>query len=52
MRVGAVGRFPAMEVKLNGVMASTKPSSGRISVVLTNPSGLTSGCSWSWNSEA
>jgi hypothetical protein len=26
---GAVGRLPAMAVKLNGVIAYTKPSSGR-----------------------
>ena len=26
---GAVGRFPAIAVKLNGVIARTKPSSGR-----------------------
>ena len=26
-----MGRLPAIEVKLNGVMASTKPSSGRYS---------------------
>ena len=26
---GAVGRLPAIAVKLNGVMATTKPSSGR-----------------------
>ena len=26
---GAVGRLPAMAVKLNGVIATTKPSSGR-----------------------
>src|SRR5688572_26840031 len=28
---GAVGRLPAIEVKLNGVTANTKPSSGRYS---------------------
>jgi hypothetical protein len=28
---GAVGRLPAMAVKLNGVTAKTKPSSGRYS---------------------
>src|SRR5215831_11862832 len=28
---GAVGRFAAIEVKLNGVTAKTKPSSGRYS---------------------
>src|ERR671939_260556 len=31
MRAGAVGRFAAMEVKLKGVTAKTKPSSGRYS---------------------
>ena len=41
---GAVGRFPAIEVKLNGVMASTKPSSGRYSIRFQTP-GLDSGCS-------
>jgi hypothetical protein len=29
MIAGAVGRFPAIEVKLNGVTAKTNPSSGR-----------------------
>ena len=29
MIAGAVGRLPAMEVKLNGVTAKTNPSSGR-----------------------
>jgi hypothetical protein len=29
IRAGALGRFPAIAVKLNGVMAYTKPSSGR-----------------------
>jgi hypothetical protein len=29
MIAGAVGRFPAIAVKLNGVMATTNPSSGR-----------------------
>ncbi len=29
MIAGAVGRFTPMEVKLNGVTARTKPSSGR-----------------------
>ena len=29
MSAGAVGRLPAMAVKLNGVMAYTSPSSGR-----------------------
>ena len=29
IKAGAVGRFPAMDVKLNGVTAKTKPSRGR-----------------------
>ncbi len=29
---GAAGRLPAMEVKLKGVRANTKPSSGRNSL--------------------
>jgi hypothetical protein len=29
IRAGAVGRLPAIEVKLNGVIAYTKPSRGR-----------------------
>ena len=41
---GAVGRFPAMDVKLNGVTASTKPSSGRWSVRFQTP-GADTGCS-------
>jgi hypothetical protein len=41
---GAVGRLPAIEVKLNGVMASTKPSSGRYSIRFQLP-GADSGCS-------
>src|SRR6185369_16460830 len=31
MSAGAVGRLPAIDVKLNGVTANTKPSSGRCS---------------------
>ena len=31
MSAGAVGRFAAIEVKLKGVIANTKPSSGRCS---------------------
>jgi hypothetical protein len=34
---GAVGRFPAIEVKLNGVIASTNPSSGRWSIRFQEP---------------
>jgi hypothetical protein len=41
---GAVGRLPAIEVKLNGVMASTKPSRGRCSSLFQQP-GADSGCS-------
>ena len=29
IKAGAVGRLPAMDVKLNGVTAKTKPSKGR-----------------------
>ena len=39
-----VGRFPAIAVKLNGVTARTKPSSGRSSSELRKPSGEI-GCS-------
>ena len=41
---GAVGRLAAIEVKLNGVMASTKPSSGRYSSWFQLP-GEETGCS-------
>ena len=44
MSAGAEGRLPAMAVKLNGVMAKTKPSSGRSSSALDTP-GDESGCS-------
>ncbi|GAB3992732.1 hypothetical protein GCM10029992_02610 [Glycomyces albus] len=37
IRAGAVGRFPAMAVKLNGVIATTKPSRGRWSVRFHRP---------------
>ncbi len=43
MRAGAVGRLPAMAVKLNGVTAKTKPSSGRCSTRFQAP-GEDSGC--------
>src|SRR5690348_17071099 len=43
-RAGAVGRLPAIEVKLNGVIARTKPSSGRYSIRFQMP-GEDSGCS-------
>ena len=41
---GAVGRLPPIEVKLNGVTAKTKPSSGRYSSVFHMP-GAETGCS-------
>ena len=41
---GAVGRLAAMEVKLNGVTANTKPSRGRYSVRFQMP-GAEIGCS-------
>src|SRR6266567_695204 len=41
---GADGRLPAIEVKLNGVIASTKPSSGRYSIRFHEP-GEDEGCS-------
>ena len=44
IRAGAVGRFAAIEVKLNGVMASTNPSSGRYSIRSHSPAA-DSGCS-------
>ena len=44
IRAGAVGRFPAIEVKLNGVIATTNPSRGRSSVRFQTPVELT-GCS-------
>jgi hypothetical protein len=45
---GAVGRLPAIEVKLNGVTANTKPSSGRYSSRFHAP-GADCGCSrYSW----
>jgi hypothetical protein len=39
-----VGRLPAIEVKLNGVTAKTKPSSGRYSSRFQTP-GEEIGCS-------
>ena len=44
MSAGASGRFPAIAVKLNGVIARTKPSSGRWSMRFQTP-GLDTGCS-------
>ena len=41
---GAVGRLAAIEVKLNGVIARTKPSSGRYSIRFQMP-GADNGCS-------
>ena len=43
-RAGAVGRFPAMEVKLKGVTAKTKPSRGRSSRRFQVPVG-----EWGWS---
>ena len=43
-RAGAVGRLPAIDVKLNGVIASTNPSSGRYSSRFHEP-GADPGCS-------
>ncbi|SLH20617.1 Uncharacterised protein [Mycobacteroides abscessus subsp. abscessus] len=40
---GAVGRLPAMAVKLNGVIAYTNPSSGRYSIRFHTP-GEDCGC--------
>jgi hypothetical protein len=44
MIAGALGRLPAIEVKLKGVIASTKPSRGRHSSRFHIPVGLTGGC--------
>ena len=44
MSAGAPGRLPAIAVKLNGVTANTKPSSGRYSIRFHTPGGE-SGCS-------
>jgi hypothetical protein len=41
---GALGRLAAILVKLNGVIESTKPSKGLISVEFFTPSGETKGC--------
>ncbi len=41
---GANGRLPAIEVKLNGVIAVTKPSSGRWSIRFQVPAAER-GCS-------
>ena len=44
MIAGAVGRLAPMDVKLNGVMAKTNPSSGRYSIRFQTPRSET-GCS-------
>ena len=44
MSAAEVGRFPAIEVKLNGVTAKTNPSSGRYSIRFHTP-GEEIGCS-------
>src|SRR3972149_2711722 len=43
MSAGAVGRFPAIDAKLNGVTAKTNPSSGRYSSEFQQP-GDDAGC--------
>ena len=45
IRAGALGRLPAMLVKLKGVSANTKPSSGRYSTRFQVGCGLYMG--WS-----
>jgi hypothetical protein len=44
IRAADVGRLPAIDVKLNGVTAKTKPSSGRYSIRFQVPDAET-GCS-------
>ena len=44
MSAGLAGRFPPIAVKLNGVTAKTKPSSGRYSIRFQIP-GEETGCS-------
>ena len=44
MSAAEVGRFAAIAVKLNGVIATTKPSSGRYSIRFHTP-GEEIGCS-------
>ena len=48
---GATARFPPIEVKLNGLMASTKPSSGRWSMRFHTPADDTGCISWSCSAE-
>ena len=45
---GAVGRLPAIDVKLNGVIASTKPSSARSSMRFQTPGGEIGWSSLRW----
>ena len=45
---GATARFPPMEVKLKGLIASTKPSSGRWSMRFHTPGEDTGWVSCSW----
>jgi hypothetical protein len=52
MSAGASGRFAAMAVKLNGVMASTKPSSGRWSIRFHTPAELIGCWSSTWRPKA
>jgi hypothetical protein len=44
MSAGAIGRLPAIAVKLNGVSAKVNPSSGRSSIMFHMP-GDDDGCS-------
>ena len=48
MSAGAVGRLAPMAVKLNGVRAKTKPSSGRYSVRFQKPGSETGCMARSW----
>ena len=45
MSTGVMQRFDAIDVKLNGVTASTKPSKGRYSVWFSCPAP-SFGCIW------
>ncbi len=48
---GAAGRLPAIAVKLNGVIARTKPSSGRKSIRFHTPVELIGCCSRNWRAK-
>ena len=49
---GAVGRLPAIAVKLNGVTAYTKPSSGRWSTRFQTPGPLIGWSARIWRANA